>query len=257
MIVASGHRRLRLDPRRRDLSPASSSACSRSSRTTRAGQPLYAPYPLAVAVPAMAIEHLLFFGWVEALATMGVVAALAKQDSALLANKPAAKPLRWLWAALRRARAADPDRRARSGHRVGRVERRGAAGESGLRARGAREARRRVDGGDSRLRARVHQEPDARLPLRRGRRCRARHRRDVGHRASCSPGARRRPLRPRPAPAHDSRAAHISATRPRTAPPRRSLARRTALAVSTRSPRCSRTTRSRRAPASCSGSTRA
>lgn len=65
-----------------------------------AGQPLYAPYPLAVAVPAMAIEHLLFFGWVEALATMGVVSALAKQDSALLANKPAARPLRWLWAGL-------------------------------------------------------------------------------------------------------------------------------------------------------------
>jgi cobalt/nickel transport system permease protein len=68
--------------------------------TNAAGQPLYAPYPLAVAVPAMAIEHLLFFGWVEAFATMGVVAALAKQDSALLANKPAAKPLRWLWASL-------------------------------------------------------------------------------------------------------------------------------------------------------------
>ena len=66
---------------------------------TASGQPLYAPYPLSVAVPAMAIEHLLFFGWVEALATMGVVAALSKQDSALLENKPAAKPLRWLWAA--------------------------------------------------------------------------------------------------------------------------------------------------------------
>jgi cobalt/nickel transport system permease protein len=64
---------------------------------TATGQPLYAPYPLSVAVPAMALEHLLFFGWVEALATMGVVAALAKQDSALLEMKPAAKPLRWLW----------------------------------------------------------------------------------------------------------------------------------------------------------------
>lgn len=65
---------------------------------TASGQPLYAPYPLNVAVPAMAVEHLLFFGWVEALATMGVVAALAKEDSALLEMKPAAKPLRWLWA---------------------------------------------------------------------------------------------------------------------------------------------------------------
>lgn len=63
-----------------------------------AGQPLYAPYPLSVAVPAMAIEHLLFFGWVEAFVTMGIVAALARQDSALLEMRPAAKPLRWLWA---------------------------------------------------------------------------------------------------------------------------------------------------------------
>lgn len=61
------------------------------------GAPLYAPYPLKVAVTAMFAEHVLFFGWVEAFATMGVVAALAKQDSALLEMKPAAKPLRWLW----------------------------------------------------------------------------------------------------------------------------------------------------------------
>jgi cobalt/nickel transport system permease protein len=64
---------------------------------TASGAPLYAPYPLKVAVTAMFTEHLLFFGWVEAFATMGVVAALAKQDSALLDMKPAAKPLRWLW----------------------------------------------------------------------------------------------------------------------------------------------------------------
>lgn len=67
---------------------------------TAGGRALYAPYPLSVAVPAMALEHLLFFGWVEAIVTMGVVAALARQDSALLAMKPAAKPLRWLWAGL-------------------------------------------------------------------------------------------------------------------------------------------------------------
>lgn len=65
---------------------------------TASGQPLYAPYPLSVAVPAMALEHMLFFGWVEALATMGVVAALGRADSALLEMKPAAKPLRWVWA---------------------------------------------------------------------------------------------------------------------------------------------------------------
>ena len=67
---------------------------------TAAGAPLYAPYPLKVAVTAMAGEHLLFFGWVEALATMGVVAALGASDEHLLEMKPAAVPLRWLWAAL-------------------------------------------------------------------------------------------------------------------------------------------------------------
>jgi cobalt/nickel transport system permease protein len=65
---------------------------------TAAGQALYAPYPLAVAVPAMAVEHLLFFGWIEAFITMGIVAVLARQDSDLLEMKPAARPLRWLWA---------------------------------------------------------------------------------------------------------------------------------------------------------------
>lgn len=65
---------------------------------TASGQALYAPYPLSVAVPAMAIEHLLFFGPVEAVVTMGIVAVLARQDSSLLAMKPARKPLRWLWA---------------------------------------------------------------------------------------------------------------------------------------------------------------
>jgi cobalt/nickel transport system permease protein len=67
---------------------------------TATGQALYAPYPLSVAVPAMAIEHALFFGWVEALVTIGIVAVLARQDSALLEMKPAARPMRWLWAGL-------------------------------------------------------------------------------------------------------------------------------------------------------------
>jgi cobalt/nickel transport system permease protein len=67
---------------------------------TATGQALYAPYKLGVAVPAMALEHALFFGWVEAFVTMGVVAALTKSDPALLTMKPAAKPLRWLWAGI-------------------------------------------------------------------------------------------------------------------------------------------------------------
>ena len=67
---------------------------------TASGQALYAPYRLSVAVPAMALEHMLFFGWVEAFATMGVVAALARTEPELLQMKPAARPLRWLWGVL-------------------------------------------------------------------------------------------------------------------------------------------------------------
>jgi cobalt/nickel transport system permease protein len=67
---------------------------------TAGGQALYAPYKLSVAVPAMALEHLLFFGVVEAIVTMGVVAALAKSEPELLQMKPAARPLRWLWAGI-------------------------------------------------------------------------------------------------------------------------------------------------------------
>jgi cobalt/nickel transport system permease protein len=67
---------------------------------TASGQALYAPYKLGVAVPAMALEHLLFFGWVEAIVTMGVVAVLARSEPALLESKPAARPLRWLWAGI-------------------------------------------------------------------------------------------------------------------------------------------------------------
>jgi cobalt/nickel transport system permease protein len=65
---------------------------------TASGQALYAPYKLGVAVPAMALEHLLFFAPIEAVVTMGVVAALARSEPALLQNKSAARPLRWLWA---------------------------------------------------------------------------------------------------------------------------------------------------------------
>jgi cobalt/nickel transport system permease protein len=67
---------------------------------TASGQPLYAPYPLNVAVPAMAISHALVFGPLEAAITMGVVAVLGRQDSALLEMKPASRPMTWLWAGL-------------------------------------------------------------------------------------------------------------------------------------------------------------
>jgi len=48
------------------------------------GQALYCPYGLRVAVPAMLGEHLLLFGWIEALVTALVVKYLQKQDAALL-----------------------------------------------------------------------------------------------------------------------------------------------------------------------------
>jgi cobalt/nickel transport system permease protein len=37
---------------------------------SESGQPLYAPYPLKVALPLMALEHLLIFGFVEGVVTM-------------------------------------------------------------------------------------------------------------------------------------------------------------------------------------------
>jgi cobalt/nickel transport system permease protein len=49
-----------------------------------AGHALYAPYPLTVAVPAMALEHLLVFGIVEAVVTGLVVAYLQRADVSLL-----------------------------------------------------------------------------------------------------------------------------------------------------------------------------
>jgi cobalt/nickel transport system permease protein len=51
---------------------------------TASGQALYCPYALNIAVPVMAGEHLLVFGWVEALVTALVVKYLQKQDVGLL-----------------------------------------------------------------------------------------------------------------------------------------------------------------------------
>ena len=51
---------------------------------TAAGQSLYCPYGLKIAVSAMAGEHLLVFGWVEALVTALVVKYLQKQAPELL-----------------------------------------------------------------------------------------------------------------------------------------------------------------------------
>ena len=48
------------------------------------GRPLYAPYSLSVAVPAMALEHLILFGLIEALVTALVIRYLQKADRELL-----------------------------------------------------------------------------------------------------------------------------------------------------------------------------
>jgi cobalt/nickel transport system permease protein len=52
--------------------------------TDTSGAPLYAPYPLSVAIPAMAIGHLTFAGLAEGIVTGGVVAYLQRSDAALL-----------------------------------------------------------------------------------------------------------------------------------------------------------------------------
>ena len=48
------------------------------------GRPLYCPYPLSIAVPAMAIEHLALFGIVEGSLTAAVVKYFAKNDPDLI-----------------------------------------------------------------------------------------------------------------------------------------------------------------------------
>jgi len=48
------------------------------------GMPLYAPYPLRIAVPAMMIGHLTFAGLAEAVISAGLVAYLQIADPALL-----------------------------------------------------------------------------------------------------------------------------------------------------------------------------
>jgi cobalt/nickel transport system permease protein len=50
-----------------------------------AGVPLYAPYPLKIAIPAMMVGHLTFAGIAEALISAGLVAYLQVADPALLA----------------------------------------------------------------------------------------------------------------------------------------------------------------------------
>lgn len=52
--------------------------------TDATGAPLYAPYPLSIAVPAMMLGHLTIAGLAEAIVTAGVVAYIQKTDVSLL-----------------------------------------------------------------------------------------------------------------------------------------------------------------------------
>jgi len=79
------------------------------------GTPLYAPYPLSVAIPAMMIGHLTFAGMAEAVISAGIVAYLQATDPVLLSGsagvvrvppagamelRPAGSSLRRLWLAI-------------------------------------------------------------------------------------------------------------------------------------------------------------
>ena len=48
------------------------------------GKPLYAPYPLSIAVPAMVLEHLLVFSIVEGMVTALILKYFVKHESALV-----------------------------------------------------------------------------------------------------------------------------------------------------------------------------
>jgi cobalt/nickel transport system permease protein len=76
---------------------------------TAAGAPLYAPYPLAIAVPAMVLPHALVASVIEGVLTAVVIAYLQRSNpsmletstnnGAVLSAQPAVR-LRWLWIAL-------------------------------------------------------------------------------------------------------------------------------------------------------------
>lgn len=51
---------------------------------TASGQSLYCPYGLNVAIPVMLGEHMLIFGWVEAIVSALVIKYLQKQDPSFL-----------------------------------------------------------------------------------------------------------------------------------------------------------------------------
>ncbi len=57
------------------------------------GRPLYFPYPLEVAVPLMAVQHLLLFGVIEAVLTALLVTYFQRSDPSMLERKKKPKAL--------------------------------------------------------------------------------------------------------------------------------------------------------------------
>jgi cobalt/nickel transport system permease protein len=77
----------------------------------KGGAPLYAPYPLAIAIPAMLAGHLSFAGLAELAISGGLVAYLQRADPAMLRRTapgaaddaeqaPERTGMRWLWLGL-------------------------------------------------------------------------------------------------------------------------------------------------------------
>jgi cobalt/nickel transport system permease protein len=52
---------------------------------TADGKALYCPYPLSVSIPAMGLEHLLVFGWVELIITALALFFIQRYDASLIA----------------------------------------------------------------------------------------------------------------------------------------------------------------------------
>ncbi|MGH9583464.1 MAG: energy-coupling factor ABC transporter permease, partial [Bryobacteraceae bacterium] len=60
-----------------------------------AGAPLYAPYPLSIAIPAMMIAHLTFAGFAELVISAGIVGYLQRADPEMLRLTAPDAPSRW------------------------------------------------------------------------------------------------------------------------------------------------------------------
>ncbi len=89
--------------------------------TDASGAPLYAPYPLSIALPAMMIAHLTIAGAAEVIISAGVVAYLQRSNPHLLAATAKPQPdarlapaaggwfaTRWLWSGLGALMVASP-----------------------------------------------------------------------------------------------------------------------------------------------------